>query len=90
MHRSLKKIDARSRFELMRGKCKGPVDALLRLGEPPTTRHREALRSVGCEITATMGPVVSITIDSARLRELADLPFVRSIEMAKPLFPESR
>ena len=90
MHRSLKKLDARSRFEIMRGDYKGPVDALLRLGEPPTKQHREALQSVGCEITAAVGTVVSITIDSARLRELADLPFVRSIETAKPLFPESR
>lgn len=90
MRGSLKKLDARSRFDLMRGDHKGPVDALLRLGTPPTKRHRKALQSVGCEITATMGPVVSITVDSARLRELADLPFVRSIEMAKPLFPESR
>jgi hypothetical protein len=90
MRRHLKKLDARSRFELMRGKYKGPVDVLVRLGEPPTKQHREALQSVRCEITATIGPVVSITIDSTQLRELADLPFVRSIEMARPLFPESR
>jgi hypothetical protein len=90
MRRSLKKLDARSRFELVRGDYKGPIDALLRLEGPPTKQHREALQHVGCEITATMGAVVSISIDSARLQELADLPFVRSIEMARPLFPESR
>ncbi len=90
MHRYLKKLDARSRFALTQGNCKGPVDALLRLGEPLTKQRRKALQSVGCEITAAVGPVVSVTIDSARLLELADLPFVRSIETAKPLFPESR
>ena len=89
MHRPLKKLDARSRFELARRVRRGPVDALLRLGDPPTKRHHRALQAAGCEITAAAGPVVSIIIDTARLRELADLPFVHSIELARPLFPES-
>lgn len=86
----LKKLDARSRHQLAGNAGKGTLELLLRLEDAPTAEQREALRSRGCRLRSVIGNIVTASIDAARLKDLAALPFVQNIQLPRALFPESQ
>lgn len=89
MHESLrKKLDARSRWQLEQGAVNGPVEVLLRLEAEPTPAQRTELHAIGCQLRATAGSVLSAQLEAAQLTQLAQLPFVESVQLARALFNE--
>jgi hypothetical protein len=83
-----KKVDARGRFQLMKGEISGPVEILVRTAEPVSAQERRALRDAGCDIHSIMGNILSAETDVENLTEVARLPFVQKIELGRQLFEE--
>ncbi len=56
---------------------------------PVTPEQQLALQLAGCEIRAVADNVLSGSVaDSTRLEEIADLTFVRKIELSRPIYQE--
>ena len=75
----LKKLDARTRFQLPGGELKGLVEVLIRTTAPLDAHQQAELLRAGGKVRALMGNVLSATIDAASLEAVAKLPFVRKI-----------
>jgi hypothetical protein len=81
------KLDARARYQLPRGQLKGPIELLIRTDTPPTPQQQAELEAAGCHVRSTAGNVVSASVDeAASLEDVARLPFVRKIEVARAMF----
>jgi len=83
-----KKVDARGRHQLAQGTLTGMIEALIRTEAPPTPHQQQAILAAGCVIRSIVGNVLSAATDAARLEDLAQLPFVRKIELSRPMFEE--
>jgi len=83
-----KKLDARGRRRLARGGLTGRVEILLRTESEMTPEQRAQLVRVGCQVHFETGNVLSAAGAVERLEELAALPFVRRIELSRPMFQE--
>ena len=84
-----KKLDARAQFQLLRVGLKGELEVMLLTAAPPTLEQQVELRNAGCNTQDIIGNVLSGTIDDAsHLEDLADLPFVRKIEVSRTMFSE--
>jgi hypothetical protein len=80
-------LDARVQHQLARGELQGPVEVLILMDSPPTRQQQAELRATGCEMRSAAGNVFSGTVaDPANLEQLARLPFVRKIEVSRPMF----
>ena len=86
----LKKLDPRSRRSLATGSLQGSVEALLRTERPITSSQEEELREAGWTCFSTIGNVASGKIlDAEHVKVVAELPFVRQVELSQPLFEEA-
>lgn len=83
-----KKLDARARFQLPRGELKGLVEVLIRTVAPLSPQQQAELFQAGGKVRAVMGNVLSATINAASLEAVAQLPFVRKIELSRTMFNE--
>ena len=84
-----RKLDARSRRRLRRGELSGEVSMLVRLQEVASVEQKRRLEDVGCRVQYETGDVLTAEAPVERLEELAELSFVRRIELSRPLFQES-
>ena len=91
MDESLKqKLDARAQHQLLRGELKGPVEVLIRTDAPPSPQQQAELRAAGCDIRSAAGNVVSGSVtEPANLEDVSRLPFVRKIEVSRPMYGQS-
>lgn len=86
-----KKLDARGRRQVTEGIHTGAVEALIRTEAPLTPEQELELQQAGYEIRSAAGDVLSGWIaDTARLEEIASLPFVRKIELSRPMYQEGQ
>jgi hypothetical protein len=84
-----KKLDPRGRRQLAQGMYTGAVEALIRTEGPVTPEQVLELQRAGCEVRSVAGDVLSGWIpDSNRLEEIAQLTFVRTIELSRPMYSE--
>lgn len=88
MTESRKKLDARGR-RLLKGLAPGAVvEVLLRLEYDPDPGQLEALREAGCLVDSAAGDVLAVRVSAEGLARLAELPFVRSLQVSRDLFKE--
>lgn len=83
-----KKLDARARFQLPRGELKGLVEVLIRTAAPLSQQQQAELFRAGGKVRAVMGNVLSATVSANALEAVAQLPFVRKIELSRTMFNE--
>ena len=89
MHEALaKKLDARARFQLPRGELKGLVEVLIRTSGPLDSKQQAELFRAGGKVRTMMGNIVSATLNATSLEAVAQLPFVRRIELSRTMFNE--
>lgn len=85
---SRKKLDARGRWLLRKLSPDAVVEILLRLEYDPDPAQLETLREAGCLIDSAAGNVLAARVSVGALARLAELPFVRSIQLSRDLFGE--
>ncbi len=83
-----KKLDARTRFQLPRGELKGFVEVLIRTAAPMDSGQKAELSRAGGQVRTMIGNVVSATMNATSLEAVAQLPFVRKIELSRTMFNE--
>ena len=83
------KVDARGRYQLAQGLVKGLVEVLVRTEVSLTHQQQLELLEAGCVIHSIVGNVLSARTDVARLEGIAQLPFVRKIELSRAMFEET-
>jgi hypothetical protein len=64
------------------------LEALIRTDAQPTPEQQQELEQAGYTIRSIAGIVLSGTLDAAQVDAVARLPFVRKIELARPLYQE--
>ena len=65
------------------------IEALIRTEGPPTAEQEEALRQAGWRTLSPLGRVLTGTVAGPReLEALLRLPFVRQVEISRPLYQE--
>lgn len=85
----LKKLDPRGRRRLNRGELEGPIEALIRTERTPSPEEEASLRRVGWRTRSAVAHVLSGTVAGPReLEELIRLPFIRQVELSRPLHEE--
>jgi hypothetical protein len=84
-----KKLDAQGRYQLAEGALRDPIEVLIRTEAPLTANQRQELIEAGCAPLTVVGNVLTGTItDPAHLERTARLPFVRRIELSRPMQQE--
>jgi hypothetical protein len=91
---AIDKLDARSRHML--SQRDGPdaeavpaeVSALVRGKQAFSDEQLDSLRGAGARIRTVAGDVLTATVATDALERLADQPFVVSLEVSQPLYPE--
>ena len=83
-----KKLDARARFRLPQGDLKGVVEILIRTAAPIDSHQRAELVRAGGTVRTVVGNVLSATTNASSLETIAQLPFVRKIELSRTMFNE--
>ena len=83
-----RKLDARARFDLPRGELKGVIEVLIRTAAPIDSQQKAELFQAGGRVRTVMGNVLSATVNAASLETVAQLPFVRKIELSRAMFNE--
>ncbi len=63
------------------------VGVFIRTARPPTARERRRLERAGARIGTVTGNLLTARIAARRLRDVAALPFVTYMEVARPLRP---
>jgi hypothetical protein len=82
-------MDPRGRQELSRGTIKGSVEALIRTEGPVTQEQQTDLQAAGFRTHFAIDNVLGGEVqDTDRLADVAELPFVREIELSRPMFKE--
>ena len=85
------KLDARARHQLARDELKGSIEVLIRTDAPPTPQQQAELSAAGCNMRSAAGNVVSATVaQPSNLDQVARLPFVRRIEVSRPMYSQSQ
>ena len=84
----LRKIDARARRLLRRGKLEGDVEMLLTTAESPGEAEIATLADRGCKIDAVTRDVLSARSTVEHIEDIASLSFVRRIELSRPMHTE--
>jgi hypothetical protein len=82
------KLDARGRRQLSRGELAGDVELMVRTEFEVTSSEQETLCEAGLKVHFVSGNVLSGAVAAERLAEVAELPFVRRIEVSRALYPE--
>lgn len=85
----LDKLDPRGRRRLAKDELAGRLEVLVRADGPLGPGEREALREAGFEIAVVLGDVLTGAVETADLGTVAELPFVRRIELSRTLYRES-
>jgi hypothetical protein len=86
----LRKIDPRARHGLATGELSGSIEVLLRTTGAMSDSQQRQLRAAGCDFRVAVGNVATGVIGDARqLEAVARLPFVRQVEVSRPLSAES-
>jgi hypothetical protein len=65
-----------------------PISVLVQINGHLGPERRSRLEAVGTEVRTVAGDVVTATVPSSEIRQLAELDFVRSIEVSRALYPE--
>lgn len=85
----LRKIDPRARHGLATGELSGSIEVLLRTVGAMSDGQRSELRAAGCDFRIAVGNVTTGVIgNAAQLEAVARLPFVRQVELSRPLTAE--
>lgn len=84
----LAKISAVARRELRQGELRGPVEALLRTEDPPTQDQQQQLLDAGWHTRSATAQVLAGTAEAEQLEAICRLPFVRQVELSRPLYQE--
>jgi hypothetical protein len=66
------------------------VDVLLRLREEPTPETRRRLEESGVQLRTIAGDIVTASLASDSLEQVADLEDVLHLELSTPLFREEQ
>jgi len=66
-----------------------PVSVLVQIDGSLGPERRSQLEAVGTEVRTVAGDVVTATVPSSEIRQVAELNFVRSLEVSRALYPES-
>ena len=88
MTESYKKLDARGRRLLEKLDSNTEVELLMRLDSAPDADQLQTLRQIGCRIGSGAGNVLTTRVTASRLAELAELPFVSSLQLSREIFDE--
>lgn len=84
------KLNARGRHQLEEGTFNGPIEVLIRTDKQPSPQQQKELQAAGYSTRAAVGNVLSGAVtDAEDLEQVAQLPFVRKIELSSPMFQES-
>lgn len=89
MPESNKKLDARGRQLIGKLNPDAEVEIFLRLEFDPTSEQLDALQSAGCRLGSSAGNILTARVAVSRLEELAELPFVSSLQLSRELFREA-
>lgn len=82
----LQKLSARDRHHARRGGMTGPIEVLLHTDAPLSPEREELLRQAGGEPRFPTHTVLSVGLDdAARLEDIAQLPFIRRIDLDRPM-----
>jgi hypothetical protein len=82
-----RKCDAATRDALGNGRPEERLEVLVRvIGQDGGTRGE--LEKTGLEVHSASGPIVTGLIERSKVNDLAALPFVRRVELSRPLFVE--
>jgi hypothetical protein len=85
------KLDARSRYVLsQQSEDAAPVEmsVLVRGEKPFSETELETLRALGAQIRTVAGDVLTATVASDVVERVAEEPFVLSLEVSQPLYPD--
>jgi hypothetical protein len=88
MKESYKKLDARGRRMLEKLDPNTEVELLMRLDFAPDADQLQTLQQIGCCIGSGAGNVLTTRVTASRLAELAELPFVSSLQLSREVFDE--
>ena len=83
-----RKLDPRGRRSLSKGEIAGDVELMVRTDTEVTPTEQQTLREAGLDIHFVTGNVLSGSLPAEQLTSIAELPFVRRIELSRALFPE--
>jgi hypothetical protein len=64
------------------------VSVLMQINGSLGPERRSRLEAVGTEVRTVAGDIVSATVPASEIRQLAELDFVRSLEVSRALYPE--
>jgi hypothetical protein len=84
------KLDLHGRRQLAQGDPADLAEVLIRTAAPITHEQQAELEQAGCEIRSIVGNVLSGVVMLANLAALANLQFVRKIELSRRLYQEER
>ncbi|MGK7943766.1 MAG: hypothetical protein AB4058_04790 [Microcystaceae cyanobacterium] len=84
-----RKLDAKGRYRLRKKQFGDGIPILVRTATNPSTEQQESLNLAGYHYRVVVGDILSGYVeDIEHLEKLADLPFVRQIEVSAPLYAE--
>jgi len=64
------------------------VSVLMQINGSLGPERRSRLEAVGTQVRTVAGDVITATVPSSEIRQLAELDFVRAVEVSRPLYPE--
>lgn len=88
MSESYKKLDARGRRALEKLDANTEVEIFMRLDATPDSKQLNALQATGCRVSFAAGNILTARVAASQLTELAELPFVQSLQLSRELFEE--
>jgi pentose-5-phosphate-3-epimerase len=91
MSRYSKKLSPETKRKLSELSAEEPqlVSVLVQIDGSLGPERRSQLEAVGTEVRTVAGDVVTATVPSSEIRQVAELNFVRSLEVSRALYPES-
>ena len=83
------KLDSRARAALDSGSLQGPIEVLISVAAPPTTAQHAELEASGLLLWSSGGTLLGGRVDDvAALENVAQLDFVRQIELSRQFYAE--
>ena len=91
MSRYSKKLSPETKRKLSELSAEEPqlVSVLVQISGGLGPERRSKLEEVGTEVRTVAGDVITATLPSSEIHHLAELDFVRFVEMSRALYPES-
>jgi pentose-5-phosphate-3-epimerase len=91
MSRYSKKLSPETKRKLSELSSEDPqlVSVLVQIDGSLGPERRSQLEAVGTEVRTVAGDIVTATVPSSEIRQVAELNFVRSLEVSRPLYPET-